>query len=260
MKILKEHNFEYATCGAPGGQWITLSHPVGSDMRIWDAQVEELSRQYQVLVYNTRGHGGDVRNVSACTVHDLADDVIQLWEHLGIARSHFVGLSLGGCVGVALASNAPARVSTLTVVNSRLEMDELASSGWSKRAQLAESEGMQPLMNPMIERWLTPAFIATHPLEVAVVKQTLLATSPNGFAACARALADMHLKQALAVLSVPTLFLAGLSDSAVPSDITRHYADQNPAFSFAAIPGPHILNLENPAGFNQAVLGFLTQK
>ena len=260
MKTLEEHNFEYATCGAPGGQWITLSHPVGSDMRIWDAQIGELSRQHRVLVYNTRGHGSDLRNESACTVHDLANDVIRLWEHLGIARSHFVGLSLGGCIGVALASNAPTRVSTLTVVNSRLEMDELASNGWSQRAQVAESEGMQPLVNPMIERWLTPSFISTHPLEVAVIKQTLLATPPNGFAACARALADMHLKQALAVLSVPTLFLAGLSDNAVPTHVTRRYADQNRAFSFAAIPGPHILNLENPEGFNQTVLGFLTQK
>jgi 3-oxoadipate enol-lactonase len=258
MKILKEHNFEYATCGAPGGQWITLSHPVGSDLRIWDAHIAELSQQYRVLVYNLRGHGGDVRDESTCNVRDLADDVIRLWDYLGIARSHFVGLSLGGCVGVALASNAPTRVSTLTVVNSRLEMDELASIGWSQRAELAESEGMRPLVNPMIERWLTPAFVATHPVEVGVVKQTLLATSPNGFAACARALADMRLKQALAGLSVPTLFLAGLSDNAVPSDLTRHYADQNPAFSFAAIPGPHILNLENPEGFNQAVLGFLT--
>jgi 3-oxoadipate enol-lactonase len=260
MKILKAHNFEYSVYGAPGGQWVTLSHPVGSDLQVWSPQIAELSRQHQVLAYNTRGHGGDVRGESVCSVHDLADDVVRLWDQLGIARSHFVGLSLGGCVGVALAGKAPARIISLTVVNSRLEMDELASSGWSQRAALAESQGMQPLAEPMIERWLTPSFITARPLEVDKVRQTVLGTSPKGFAACARALADMHLEHSLASLTVPTLFLAGLSDNAVPAEITRHYADQNPAFSYAAIPGPHILSLENPAGFNHAVLDFLALK
>jgi 3-oxoadipate enol-lactonase len=248
---------EYAIHGPDTGQWITLSHPIGSDLNIWAGQISDFSRRHRVLVYTTRGHGSDDRNEFSCTVSDLAEDVLQIWDQLGIDRSHFVGLSLGGCTGVALACQAPGRVRSLVVVNSRLEMDETSANAWSKRAESVESQGMQAVAGGMLERWLTPAFLMTHPVEVASVKQALLATSPKGFAACARALASLHLEKNLSALVVPTLFIAGLADNAVPSPITRQYAACNSGFSFAEIPGPHILNLENPAGFNQNVLDFI---
>ena len=238
---------------------MTLSHSIGSSPDIWAGQIEAFSRRYQVLVYNTRGHGGDSRQESTCTVDDLAGDILQLWQQLGIKLSHFVGLSLGGCVGVAVAHQAPNYVQSLVVANARLEMDGAASDMWLQRASLVEQQGMEPIVAPTLERWLTAEFMLDHPLEVAKICQTLLATSPRGFAASARALGAMHQQERLAGLKVPTLFLGGLADKAVPSAMVEQYARQNPAFSFAAIAGPHILNLENPAGFNQTVLDFMAR-
>lgn len=249
--------FEYAIHGPKTGDWITLSHPIGSSLEIWAGQIEALSRQHPVLVYNTRGHGSDQCQDASCTVDDLAGDVLRLWQQLGIKRSHLVGLSLGGCVGVAVAHQAPDRVKSLVVANARLEMDGAATDMWLQRASLVEQQGIAPIVSPTLERWLTPEFMAAFPLEVAQLRQTLLATSPKGFAACARALAAMHQEGRLAGLKVPTLFLSGLADKAVPGVMVEHYAQQNPAFSFAAIPGPHILNLENPGDFNLAVLDFI---
>jgi 3-oxoadipate enol-lactonase len=252
-------NFEYSTHGPKSGEWVTLSHPVGSSRDVWAGQIEAFSRRYQVLVYNIRGHGGDSRQESSCTVDDLANDVLQLWRQLGIQSSHFVGLSLGGCVGVAVAHQAPERVQSLVVANARLEMDQATSDMWLQRASLVEKQGIEPIVEPTLERWLTPEFMVAHPGETAQVRQTLRTTSPQGFAACARALGAMHQQQRLAGLDVPTLFLSGLSDKAVPSVMVEQYARQNPAFSFAAIAGPHILNLENPAAFNQTVLDFMAR-
>ncbi len=253
-------NFEYSIHGPKNGDWMTLSHPIGSSLDIWAGQIEAFSQRYQVLVYNTRGHGGDSHQESSCTVDDLAGDILQLWQQLGIKLSHFVGLSLGACVGVAVAHQAPNHVQSLVVANARLEMDGAASDMWLQRAKLVEQQGIAPIVTPTLERWLTPEFMAGHPSEVAQIRQTLLATSPQGFAASARALGAMHQQERLAGLKVPTLFLSGLADKAVPSAMLEQYARQNPVFSFAAIPGPHILNLENPTDFNRTVLDFTARR
>lgn len=248
---------EYTVHGPQDGAWVTLSHPIGSSLDLWAGQIEALSKRHRVLVYSTRGHGRSAAPSARCSVDDLAADVLQLWDQLGIARSHFVGLSLGGCIGVAVAQQAPARVASLVVACARLEMDAVASDMWRQRATLVEQQGMALMVAPTLERWLTPEFMATQPAAVARLRQTLLATSPQGFAACARALADMHLEPGLARLQVPALFIGGRDDKAVASSLVEHYAQQTPGARFLALAGPHILNLENPAGFNQAVLEFL---
>ena len=249
--------FDYCIHGPETGDWITFSHPVGSSLDIWAGQIEAFSRRHRVLTYNTRGHGKDRPNETHGSVDDLASDVLELWRHLSIERSHFVGLSLGGCVGVALAHRAPQSVQSLAVVNARLEIDADGAGMWLQRAQTVEQQGLAPILAPMLERWLTPAFMAEQPTQVERVSQTVLATSPNGFAACCRALAAMHQEHRLAGLQVPTLLMTGLSDKAIPSTMVEHYARQNPSFELATLQGPHILNLENPTAFNRTVLDFI---
>jgi 3-oxoadipate enol-lactonase len=249
--------FEYTVHGPQTGPWVTLSHPIGASQAIWAGQIEALAPKHRVLVYDIRGHGQDQGRETTCSVDDLAHDVLRLWDQLGIRRSHFVGLSLGGCIGVALAHGAPDRVQSLVVANSRLEMDATATAMWEQRATLVEQQGMAPVVAPTLERWLTPEFMAAQPAAVDQVRQTLLATPAQGFAACARALANMHQQQRLSGLQVPTLLISGLSDQAVSSAMVEQYARQNPTFGFVALPGPHILNLENPVGFNQTVLDFI---
>jgi 3-oxoadipate enol-lactonase len=88
------------------------------------------------------------------------------------------------------------------------------------------------------------------------------ATNPHGFSSAALALSQMHLSGKLAPLKPPTLFLGGLQDKAVASALLSEYANPianpnaNPNFRYASIPGPHLLNIENPIGFNHAILEF----
>lgn len=252
-------NFEFSVHGPENGSWITLSHPIGADMNLWAGQIEFFAKSYRVLAYNTRGHGRDMRKDTQCTVDDLAADVLQLWKQLGINRSHFVGLSLGGCVGVALAYQAPQMIESLTVACSRLEMDPAATAMWQQRAKQVEEQGMAPIAAATLERWLTPDFMSKQPEKTQQIRQTLIDTPPQGFAACARALADMHQLQRLAGLQVRTLFIGGSKDMAVPCATVKQYALMNPLFSFHELEGPHILNMENPIGFQQTITDFISQ-
>lgn len=251
---------EYHVHGPQQAPWLTLSHPIGVNLHIWDAQIARLARHYRVLAFSTRGHGGSPGDASdAWTMDDLARDVQQLWRALGIQRSHFLGLSLGGCIGVALALQTPQSVRSLIVACSRLEMDAPASDMWRQRASLVEQQGMAPLIQPTLERWFTPDFLTRAPAAVQPVRQMLAACPPRGFAGAARALAGLHLESRLDELRVPTLYLGGRHDQAVAPGQLEAYAARSPGAHFAALDGPHILHLENPDGFGSAVLDFLDQ-
>lgn len=250
---------EYTVHGPVQAPWLTLSHPIGANLELWAPQVQAFAQNYRVLAYTTRGHGADRRPQTSCTVDELADDVLQLWQNLDISQSHFVGLSLGGCVGTALALRAPARLRSLVVACSRLQMDAPAREMWLQRASLVEQQGMAPVVEATLARWFTPGFLTSQVAAVERVRRTLLNTPAAGFAACARALSGLSLADRLPELKVATLFLAGQDDQAVSADLLRSYAQACPGAAFDALPGPHILNLENPQAFKQRVLAFLAQ-
>ncbi|MET4576775.1 alpha/beta fold hydrolase [Ottowia thiooxydans] len=247
----------YSITGAANAPWVTLAHPVGANRHTWAAQVAQLSTRYRVLSYDMRGHGESPSQGPSCGVDDLAGDVHALWQKLGIAQSHFVGLSLGGCVGLALAHHHPEAVQSLVIANARLEMDAAATQMWQQRAASVEQEGMSAVVDATLERWLTPAFRAAEPHTTETVRETLASMSAEGFAACARALAHMHQAQRLKQLQVPTLLISGLADQAVPSALIRADAASNARLQLIEIDGPHMVHLENPMGFDRAVQTFL---
>lgn len=246
--------------GPSTAPWLTLLHPVGADRHTWAPVLAPLAERYRVLSLDLRGHGDAPARGARCGVDDLADDVLALWQQLGIERCHVLGVSLGGCVGLALAHRRPAAVHRLVIANARLEMDEAATAMWRQRAATALAEGMAPLVEPTLQRWLTPEFQAAWPERSEAVRQTLAQTSPEGFAACAEALADMHQRARLSDLALPTLLLTGRADTAVPSALVRADAATNPALAYAEIDGPHLLHQENPEDFVRVVLDFLAAK
>lgn len=250
----------YDVIGAEAGEWLTLSHPIGCDRRTWDPIMEQLAERYRVLSVDTRGHGQSAVRGAQCDVDDLASDLLALWAHLGIERSHLVGVSLGGCVGLAVAHQRPASVQRLVIAAARLEMDEAATDMWRQRAATAMKQGMEPLLDGTLDRWLTPDFRAAMPERAEAVRQTLKSTSPQGFAACAHALADMHQLGRLAALRVPALLISGRADTAVPGALVQGYAAACPQLQHIEIDGPHLLHQENPEGFQRAVLAFLAAR
>ena len=60
---------------AGNGPWLTLSHSLACDLHMWDEQMDALTQKYQVLRYDTRGHGKSEAPAGAYTLEGLADDV-----------------------------------------------------------------------------------------------------------------------------------------------------------------------------------------
>src|SRR5687767_12508196 len=89
-------NVNYTLEGPASGPVVTMSNSLASNLSMWDPQVSALTSRYRVLRYNTRGHGGTEASAGPYSLDELTEDVRALLQALGIARTHFVGLSMGG--------------------------------------------------------------------------------------------------------------------------------------------------------------------
>src|SRR5919109_1798276 len=96
---------------------VVLSHCLGQDHAMWDAQAADLSRHFRVLRYDIRGHGASSVTPGDYTIEQLGGDVMALADALDIDRFAFCGISLGGMIGLWLALNAPARVTDVILAN-----------------------------------------------------------------------------------------------------------------------------------------------
>ena len=252
--------FNCAVEGPEGAPWVTLAASIAADLTLWDAQVPALGEHCRVLRFDARGHGATEATEPPYTLDLLVADVRALWDALGIARSHFVGLSLGGMIGIGLALDYPGRVASAVVANSRTEATPEFRALWDERIAVAETDGMAGLVDSTARRWLTPGFIAANPDAVAKVRAMIGRCSVAGFVGAARALQGLDLLPRLKEISVPCLFIAGGEDGACPAGEIRAAASRVPGAEYVELsPAAHISNLEQPDAFNRAVTDFLAR-
>src|SRR5680860_1453856 len=105
----------YALSGTTGAPVVTLSHSLATDLTMWDAQMADLTPHFQVLRYDTRGHGGTDVPPGPYSLKQLAEDAHALLDALGIERTHFVGISMGGMIGQTLALERPGLLAGLVL-------------------------------------------------------------------------------------------------------------------------------------------------
>ena len=107
----------YRLQGNAGRPVLILSHSIGTDHAMWDPQIEDLSPHFQILRYDTRGHGASDAPAGEYSIEMLGGDVLGLADALGISQFAFCGLSLGGAIGQWVAAHAPERVTHLVLAN-----------------------------------------------------------------------------------------------------------------------------------------------
>src|SRR5262249_7867601 len=114
---LADVSLHYETRGPEQGAPIVLLHGLGSSSSDWALQLPPLAARRRGIAPDLRGHGRSSRPRGRLTVASMSDYVARLLAALGAPPAHVVGLSLGGCVALALALDRPDRVRSLTLVN-----------------------------------------------------------------------------------------------------------------------------------------------
>ena len=231
---------------------VLLSNSLGATRGMWDAQVPALAERYRVLTYDTRGHGGSPTPEGAWSLDDLVDDVVALLDEAGAPRAHVVGLSLGGMTAMRLAAREPARVHRLAVLCTSALVD---GGPYAERAAAARRDGTASLAPAVVSRWLTPAFAAGHPREVARLEAMVAGADDEGYARCCEVLASLDLREDLGRIDAPTLVVSGWQDLALPPEHQQAIADGIDGAELLTVgPAAHLANLERTLDVTGALL------
>lgn len=241
-----------------GAPWLILSHSLGSSRMMWRPQLPLLEGKFRVLAYDTRGHGQSTAPPGLYRIEDLAEDVVALMDHLGIATASYMGLSLGGVTGLGLAVHHPTRLERLICCDTRADAPPTAVVIWDERLAAIDRSGLGALVGGTMERWFVERYRRAHPEHIAEFEATYLKTSVTGFKGCIEALKSANLFNELHRISAPVLYVVGEDDQAASPDVMRAMAKATPHARLAIIgDAAHLPNVDNTVPFNAAISDFL---
>jgi 3-oxoadipate enol-lactonase len=225
---------------------VVLSGSLGSTREMWDAQADAL-RDFDVVRLEHPGHGGE----PMIELHGIAGLARHLLDKVQSERFSFVGLSLGGAVGMQLALTAPDRLDRLVLACTSQRFGDPA--GWDERIALTRTKGMEALADLVLPRWFTPAFG-----DVQRFRAMFVSTPSDVYVAYCELLREYDLRGRLGAVRTPTLAIAGAEDPTSPPDVVESLAAEIPGASVVVIPrGAHLANVERADEFNKALLGHL---
>jgi pimeloyl-ACP methyl ester carboxylesterase len=252
------------------GEPVVFLHELSGTADSFAGQFRGLARSYRCIAFNARGYPpSDVpKDETAYGLDFAVADLAGVMDALGLAKAHLVGLSMGAYTALRFALAHPERVGRLVV----------ASSGNGSSADPAKAQsfvrGVAAHADTILAKW-GPGFIddfanspnrrtlaAKDPKGHARYVRGLKRASPQGFAYTLRQVLGKRpslyaLEAELREFRVPTLLVCGDEDEGC-LEANLWLKRVMPSAGLAILPKTgHLMNLEEPAGFNRLVDGFL---
>lgn len=244
--------------GASHRPALVLGNSLGTDHASWEPVLPLLLQHFRVIRFDARGHGASTLDDTArgqdYSIELLARDVLAVADAADAARFHYLGLSIGGMLGMWLGSHAAQRLDRLVLSNTA---PKLPTEIWAERIAAVRASGMQALVDATMQRWFTPEFHLRGAEQVARVRQSFLRTDVDGYVGCSAAIRDMDLRADLPRITVPTLVLTGSQDASTPSALGQQIAAAIPGARWAELPVAHIPQFEQPEAYAELVEAFL---
>ena len=254
--------YEETGAGAP----LVWCHEYGGDHRSWEPQVRYFARRYRVVTWNYRGYPpSDVpKDADAYSVEILVDDLRGLLRHLGIARAHVGGLSMGAGVALNFGVRYPELTESLIVAAAgagTVDREQFLRNS-ERLAGLYERRGVEAKVENLSASPTRRGFARKDPRGWAETVAHMRDHSGLGSALMMRGVqmrrkTIYELGDAMASIAAPTLVVVGDQDEPCLEPglfMKRHI----PHAGLAVVPMTgHASNLEEPALFNQLVADFL---
>ena len=255
--IRPDATIAYWVSGPERAPVVLLLHGATLDHRAWDAQVDELTPQYRVVVPDLRGHRESTLE-GAFRFDDAVDDVAALLDAVDTGTPVALGgLSLGGNIAQEIVHRDPGRVDALIVADS--------TCNTASRHPLAAPLTIATLSAMALggrERFMQHAAAVTSPHDD--VRQYVLDVNEDRTTLEVLQILTSLLDQAVHPepdyrLPVPTLLVNGADDRV--GDIAtgnQEWAARDPMVELVVIPDAgHASNQDNPAAFTAALTAFL---
>ncbi|MFN5355114.1 MAG: alpha/beta fold hydrolase [Bacteroidota bacterium] len=245
----------------PNAEWVTFVHGAGGSSTIWFKQLRDFRKHFNLLLVDLRGHGGSKRIGSNAhpnyTFHEIGDEVMDVLNHLGITRSHFIGISLGTIIIRDLCERYPDRTQSLIMGGAVMKLNLRG------QVLLRVGQGLQSLI-PYMLLYRLFAFI--------IMPRSNHRESRNLFIREAKKLYQQEFKRWFRLAAqlnpllalfrfrdsgIPTLYIMGEEDHMFLPTIERLVRDHQSSTLFVIPRCGHVVNIEQPDAFNRQAIAFL---
>lgn len=249
--------YEEAGTGGP----LVLICGLSADLQVWRFMVPELSKYFRVVCFDNRGAGRSSAPDEPYSVSGMADDLVQLMNHLHIDSTHVLGWSMGGVIAQTLTRIYPARIRKLILMSTCHEPDgllRLSIQNWIdvRRSNMPYEQVIQYLARMVFSPGLvdnTAAFEQFIQVMLAnPYRQTL-----HGFLRQAEALLGYSAPSEAAPIAVPTLVVVGRHDQLTPPYLSERLAARMPNAKLSVLSGAHSGPVESPDECSRAIVSFL---
>lgn len=242
-----------------GERWVTFVTGIANDLSMWDGQVAALERDFNVLRYDLRGHGGTPASGGAYTIELLVSDLAALLDQLNIRRTSVIGLGLGGAIAQAFALAHPDRVDKLMPCCCRARMVPDFAAMWHKLRETVSTNGLESIVEPTVQRWFSEDFKSRHPEVLEKIRKMIRSTTQEGYMGVTAAFLGLDVEAELGSIKAPTLYVSGAEDRlGGPPALMEGLAAKVKGARQVSVPNAaHIANIQNPEGFNRVLMDFL---
>ena len=239
------------------GEPVLLVHGLGSSTVDWQPQVDALAPHYDVITFDVRGHGRSSKPRQRYSVQQFAEDTAAFIRELGTGPVHVVGISMGGMIAFHLAVTEPGLVRSLVIVNSgpAMPVKTLAQRLmiWS-RVAIVRLQGMRKMGEVLAARLLPKP---EHAALRAQFIERWAANDPGAYLSALKGLVNWSVIDRIGTIRCPTLILTADQDYTAV-ELKRAYTAMIPGAELVVIgDARHMLPVERPAEFNDALLAFL---
>ena len=243
-----------------GERSLTLIHGLGLNRHSWQWQVPALAARYRVITFDLHGHGDSSVPPRTPSLTVFSEQLTELLDHLGIARSSVFGFSLGGMIARRFAMDHAGRVEALGILHSAHARDKAAHDAIQARVFQAAHDGPAATVEAALQRWFTDGFRASHPEMMDEVRRWILANRKEVYAPIYQVLVDgvTELVAPNPAITAPTLVMTGDEDHGNSPAMSRAIAAEIPGSELVVLPGlRHMALAETPDLFNARLLSFL---
>jgi pimeloyl-ACP methyl ester carboxylesterase len=266
--MLRINDFQMAFDDRGSKHPLLFIHGYPLNRTLWEPQITTLSATMRVIAPDLRGHGDSSLPAGvrpgfepAHTMEQLADDCASLLDALGVEeRVVICGLSMGGYVTLEFYRKYPHRVAGIILTATRAGADSLeGKANRDKAIELARQSGSEAIAQSMLPKMMSPKTYTEKPdlvNRVSKMMQSIPVSTVVGDLLGMRDRSDST--QLLPLITAPTLVIHGADDQLIPLAEMHAMHAAIPGSTPRIIPNAgHLLNLEQPELFNQAVLEYL---
>ncbi len=237
----------YTVHARPGAPRIALLHSLALDRAIWDGVVERLSSRAEILTFDFRGHGRSERRAGGYTAEAFADDLAQLFDHLGWKAATIAGCSMGGCAALAFAGRYPARTQALGLIDTTAWYGPEAPKQFRERADAAKAKGMRSLIDFQLTRWFSDKYRNENPKVMERFFGIFVAGDLDCYMSSCALLGNADLRAVLPSIKVPVAIVVGEEDYAAPIAMSQAMKDAIQQSSMKIIMGGrHLTPIQCP--------------